>query len=192
MNLNDMDGFNFKPKQEFGDEDPVPEAKPRRGFVASTDEEQFSSSDVYATREEAIKCFPEDAGLDEMDTFYVGKIVEFVPHVSADNILQGLVEEAWDSVGDPADGWLKNVKGDHEDELTEQLTNTVNNWLIRHGHVPTFFKVEAVESYEVPDTPQRPQDPNQPELPGIGGQEDALASIRRALREFRAGAGEEG
>lgn len=196
MNLENVGGFNFKPKQDFGEPEPAPEEKPRRGFVASSDEEHFSSSDVYATREEAIKSYPEDAGLDEMETFYVGRVVPFEPHVSADNILQGLVEEAYDSVGDPADGWLKNVKGEQEDELTNQLTSVVNNWLIRHGHKPTFFKVEDVESYEVPDSPPQEVDQNrahEPELPGIGGQQNALDAIRQALRNFRnQGPGEAG
>lgn len=200
MNLENVGGFNFKPKQDFGEEEPVPEEKPRRGFVASTDEEHFSSSDVYATREEAIKSYPEDAGLDEMETFWVGKIVPFEPQVSADNILQGIVEEAYDSVGDSADGWLKNVKGDQEDELTQQFTNVLNNWLVRHGYKPTFFKVEEVESYEAPaeqtqevdqDGPYEP--PREQELPGIGGQQRAIDAIRQALREFRnPGPGEAG
>jgi hypothetical protein len=155
--LDDIHLINFVPKALPELE---PEAKANRektgDFVASTDEESFSS-DNYDTREEAVLCFPEEMGLEEGELFFVAEKREFIPTVDGDRVIENAYEEACENVGEVADGWLDGVKKGDRELLTDMLTGAFNRWLRETNNFPHFYACENVTEHRAPAPPPEPQ-----------------------------------
>jgi hypothetical protein len=158
VNIEDVFSFNLKPKEDFGA--PLQEGDSHGrsvegDFVAGTDEEYFGS-DYYLTREDAVKHYPEDAGLEPGDGFLVGKAVKWMPKINGDALIEGLGEEAADEVGESSHQWLTGVTKPQMDDLESDLTHVFVQWMKRHGHMPHFFKVDEITDHTVPEPPATP------------------------------------
>lgn len=116
-------------------------------WVASTNEESFSCSEEYFSREEAIKNAPEDHVLSDGDGFFIGKkrMFEF-KSPNSELILDTLLGQHEDETGEWAEDWVSQLYQDKD--LTQFITKKseeICNYIMMH-HKPTFFLVDNIES----------------------------------------------
>lgn len=109
----------------------------------------------YDSIEEALQAAKEDAQNDDefrdAKTVYIGKVCEFVPVVDADNVIEGLQNEAYCDADDAAQDYLEDVSIVDLNKLQEMLTETFNKWAKETGNEPNFYTVEDVEEYSLED-----------------------------------------
>lgn len=117
------------------------------GWSWSDDEERWSGSDRFETREAAIAEAIET--LDGGQKFWTGLAVP----VSVESTADALLGNAEDTVGQ----WLyDNVGEDFADEFApskeqlDDLTSVVRGWLTKHGLTPKVWTVEHVQRHAVP------------------------------------------
>lgn len=158
--LDDLSQINFVPKPPS--EDAVSEQKPNKKdkgdgrFVASQDEEAFGS-DFYDTREEAIRCYPQDMGLDEDDLFFVAETTKFTPTVDCDRLVEMACEDASEAVGEVSESWLDGLKNSDMERLRELMNEAFHRWLREVGQMPRFYACEKVTDHRAPPPPPPPQ-----------------------------------
>ena len=77
--------------------------------------------------------------------FYVGKIERFIPSINVDSLLDDIVDNAYDEVGEVAEGFLSLISKEEYDFLEERLNEALSEWLDETRNQPTFWKVSNVE-----------------------------------------------
>ena len=77
--------------------------------------------------------------------FYVGKIERFIPSINVDSLLDDIVDNAYDEVGEVAEGFLSLISKEEYDLLEERLNEALSEWLDETRNQPTFWKVSNVE-----------------------------------------------
>lgn len=121
----------------------------------------WSSIDEFNTKEQAItfgKTEFEDIYEDEVGekhdsatykkVFYVGQIEKFIPYVNVDSVLDNVVENAYDEVGEVVEGFLGSVSKEEYGFLEERLNDAFKTWLDETKNHPTFWKIVNVEKIE--------------------------------------------
>ena len=68
---------------------------------------------------------------------------------SVDALLPEAASAAVQMHGAAASEWLASVPGDQLDDLQVQLDQVFDAWAARHGHQPTFFRVEDVTGHRL-------------------------------------------
>jgi uncharacterized protein YegP (UPF0339 family) len=117
-----------------------------------TNSEIWGTSEDYDTKEDAIKYGREEAKDTEYETDYfdVGQIEKYVPcGIDVDDVLDRLVDDAYDEVGEVSDGYLSVITKEQENELEEKLNQVLNEWMEKHSLIPSFYKIVNVEKVEV-------------------------------------------
>ncbi len=122
------------------------------------DEDGWSNANEFKTEQEAIDYvkedfegfFLEETGLEyksDVDdkVFYVGQKESFIPSVDAVSILDEVAVNAFDEVGDVANGYLRHVKNSDINSLEERLNNVLMEWMKETNNLPTFWLVKNVE-----------------------------------------------
>lgn len=102
--------------------------------------------DVFSSVEECVK----DAigyGIKPGEKIAVGICENYVPHPSADELLDQVSEDAYEEVGEVAEGWpelerWKSYIG--VDELQEKIDKVFNEWLEETNQVPGFYHVQPL------------------------------------------------
>lgn len=122
----------------------------------------WSSEYEFDTKEEAIAygksefegLYEEENG-EKFDAetykeiFYVGKIERYTPSVCAYSVIDNIVDNAHDEVGEVAESFLESVSKQEYGFLEERLNEALNEWLDETKNHPTFFKIVNVERVEV-------------------------------------------
>jgi hypothetical protein len=113
-------------------------------------EEHWSCNEEFDTREEAIEAGKE-AALDdgEITSFYIGRIVDFIPHVNPYRIIDDLVEDTGEECGEVSDSFLDTVTKEQILRLGEMLDKTLNEWLDETNNQPRFYMLRSVDTIEV-------------------------------------------
>ena len=109
----------------------------------------------HASIEECIAEAKEELSLggyytDDIPTkVYIGENVEFVPSVDAEIVLDYIQEQASEFAGEIGSEWdaYNHKKHNEIDELSEQLSIVVIEWMKKYGYAPNFYAVEHVKSY---------------------------------------------
>lgn len=86
------------------------------------------------------------------DVVYIGECVDFEPYVNAEEILDTLEVCAYDEFGEFAEDWRTYSHVEDEEalnELSEQLTNIIKDWLKKHSREPHFFRIESITPYNI-------------------------------------------
>lgn len=82
---------------------------------------------------------------------YIGENIEFVPSVSAYQVLEAIEEQASDECGECADGWesYDYQKRDEVQELSDMLGYVVCEWMKKYGYYPKMWVIDNIKSYSL-------------------------------------------
>ena len=108
----------------------------------------------YDDKEEAIEAgrqHMKDLIQDEEydgEQFEIAQVVDFNFKVDTSQVIEQVVDQAYDQVGDLADRWLDHVYNEYE--LQEMLTNAFKEWLNKYPvNKPKFWCVENRETVSI-------------------------------------------
>ena len=127
--------------------------KQKYAWTFDEDDEYWKSGMLDSIEE----CLAEAEIENELDNHqhkyvYVGWCEEFDIRVNAADILERLEEDADDEFGEVAEEWdalyYKLDKADGSlDELSDQITNIVTEWLKNKKRLPGFYKIGRIEKF---------------------------------------------
>lgn len=90
---------------------------------------------------------------EEQDYVFVGENVPFEPYVDGDSVIERLIDQADDAIGDNSGNYLTNVSEQLEEILSDRLTAVFKEWSKEFKQEPNFFGVENVKRYSYGDYP---------------------------------------
>lgn len=127
--------------------------KQKYAWTFDEDDEYWTSGMLDSIEE----CLAEAEIANELDNHqhkyvYVGWCEEFDVYVNAADVLERLEEDAYDEFGEVAEEWdalyYKLDKADGSlDELSDQITNIVTEWLKNKKRLPGFYKIRKIEKF---------------------------------------------
>jgi hypothetical protein len=123
-------------------------------WLASTDEEHWSCSVSFATREAAIVAGPAELDLQPGERFFVG--LKAAPKTAgrdwADEMCEAIALDACDEVDSDLVGLWPNPTTEQRQELTAEVQRLLDAWLARHQNLrPGFFLIDDVTEHEAPE-----------------------------------------
>lgn len=89
--------------------------------------------------------------LEDGDTFFTGKNVgrQASHYCDGAKVLQTLVDQASEEVGELADEWIVDVSPEQVEELTEELGRVLDRWAKSIDKHPAWMAVEDIEEHTV-------------------------------------------
>ncbi|MEY8414532.1 hypothetical protein AALB51_25370 [Lachnospiraceae bacterium 62-26] len=109
---------------------------------------RFSS--VEECIKDAISC-----GKKPGEKIVIGICEDYVPHLSAVTLLDQVSEDAYEEVGEVAEGWpeFEARKGyRYADKLQEKINKVFNDWLVETKQAPSFYRIQPlVDLVMIPD-----------------------------------------
>ncbi|MDR4987187.1 hypothetical protein RGU74_27205 [Bacillus cereus] len=110
------------------------------------------TSDRFTTKEEAIEAAKEEMnelekydGVPYGDNFSIGQISDYVPYVSAEDVIDQVTVNAYEACGEVSESWLSKPGQDEMDLLQKKLDSAVSKWLKEIKEYPTFGQVVNIE-----------------------------------------------
>ena len=99
----------------------------------------------FASVEECIK----DAvscGKKPGEKIVIGICEDYIPHLSADTLLDQVSEDAYEEVGEVSEGWPEfDRKGyKYVDKLQEKIDKAFNEWMEETNQVPGFYHIKPL------------------------------------------------
>lgn len=73
----------------------------------------------------------------------------YIPDVDGDSVIESVIDYLPDEVYDTDEDYLYNVKQEHVNELSEELTKVFRAWVKRHGYHHSGIFVENSEPYHI-------------------------------------------
>lgn len=101
----------------------------------------------FETIEGCIKNAKEE-GCRTGETVFIGRCVDFEVSVDADDVIERLQEQAYEECGEASDVWI-DWKNDNVKQLSERLTDCVNEWLKETKQEPTFYYIDNIKAIEI-------------------------------------------
>jgi len=92
-----------------------------------------------ACAKEVFGCYP------DVNSCRVGKLRQYQPVIDADTIIDQLRDDASNEAGEVADDFLLHVSAEDKQQLTDDLTNVLGQWLILRETWPRFGSIEESE-----------------------------------------------
>jgi hypothetical protein len=126
------------------------ESKKEYTWETSKDKEIWEH-DTFETVEECIQNYLKNyAGESTQEVIFVGECERYTFSVDGGSVIENLEEQAFCECGECANDWEPSSGVSLEDwnELDEQLTKVITDWLKKHDDMPAFYKV--VNIIEVP------------------------------------------
>nr|DAJ57802.1 MAG TPA: hypothetical protein [Caudoviricetes sp.] len=85
-------------------------------------------------------------------TIEVGHPYQYVPEVDGERVIWNVCDyNLADEIAEWSDDYMKNVKNEHMDELSEELTKVFQAWEKRHGYENRAFVVQETKTYRIKD-----------------------------------------
>ena len=107
----------------------------------------------YASIDEALAEARQEAELypdgDKPCIVYIGRYKPFKPVIDVEWVLVTLQHDAYDVVGDAAEGWLDNLTPAEVESLGERLTRVFRRWARECGEKPDFGEVHHIKRYDL-------------------------------------------
>lgn len=102
-------------------------------------------NDTFDTIEECVKDALENKEGDETSIF-VGENKRFKPKVDSEIILDRMMDQAWEEVGEVAERWdsYDYSKSEEIEELDTRLTEVVMKWFEEFGYSPNMWSIENI------------------------------------------------
>ncbi len=100
----------------------------------------------FSSIEECIKD-ARSCGKKPGEKIVIGICEDYVPHLSADSLLDQVSEDAYEEVGEVAEGWpeFENRKGYKDvDKLQKKIDKVFREWLEETGQVPGFYHIQPL------------------------------------------------
>lgn len=84
-------------------------------------------------------------------SFRIGQMIpiNIIPTLNIDSVLGNAFNQVYDEVGEVAEDFLSKVTYEQEKELEELLNKVYYDWLVKHKHLPNYYKVINAEIIEV-------------------------------------------
>lgn len=105
---------------------------------------------VEACIKDAISC-----GKRPGEKIVIGLCEEYTPHLNADTLLDQVSEDAYEEVGEVAEGWpeFEERKGyRYVDKLQDKIDKAFNEWLEETKQVPSFYHIQPLaDQVIIPD-----------------------------------------
>lgn len=85
-------------------------------------------------------------------TIEIGHPYRYVPEVDGERAIWNVLDyDLDDEIAEYSDDYMKNVKNEHMDELSEELTKVFQAWEKRHGYENTAWVVLEAKTYRIED-----------------------------------------
>lgn len=85
-------------------------------------------------------------------TIEVGHPYQYVPEVDGERVIWNMLDyDLDDEIAEWSDDYMKNVKNEHIDELSEELTKVFQEWEKRHEYENTSWVVLETKEYLIGD-----------------------------------------
>lgn len=115
-------------------------------------EPEDSIKDAIADYLEYISYFGDVDFNRDIECVRVGHPYHYVPEVDSERVLWNLFEyDMDDEIKEWSDDYLNDVKKEHIDELSEELTKVFQAWEKRHGYENTSYVVLETKEYLIRD-----------------------------------------
>lgn len=113
---------------------------------SDSENDELWQHDIFNSIDECIIDAKENYLIKVEDTIAIGTVKPYVVSIDAETYLENLEEDAYEECGDAAEDWI-----DYEssNQLSERLTECVNQWLKETGNEPSFYKIVDVKTIEV-------------------------------------------
>lgn len=82
------------------------------------------------------------------ETIAVGETNDFKVYVDAERVLEMVQDDAYDECGEASDSWI-DCRRHNLDELSDKLTDCVNEWLKETNQEPTFYYIDNIKRVEI-------------------------------------------
>lgn len=90
-------------------------------------------------------------GVHDIEVVDIGHPYYYKPVVNGKEVINDMVLEMDDEIFEYSDQYMKNVKGEHIDELSEELSNVFQAWEKRHGYENRAYVVMETKPYRIGD-----------------------------------------
>ena len=99
----------------------------------------------FASVEECIK----DAiscGKKPGEKIFIGICEDYIPCLNADTLLDQVSEDAYEEVGEAAEGWPEFDRKGYKyiDKLQKKIDKAFNEWLVETKQVPCFYHIKPL------------------------------------------------
>lgn len=82
----------------------------------------------------------------------IGQPYYYVPEVDGERTIWNVVDyDLDDEIGEWSDNYMRNVKKEHIDELSEEITKVFQAWEKRHGYENRAWIVQETKTYRIRD-----------------------------------------
>ena len=110
--------------------------KALREYIADP-ENEYDQSDVLG------HVYEEYEGIHTI--FAVGQLRSPSLRIYADSVIENLQEQSDEYCGEVSETYLDDVTKEQEKDLEEKLNATLNEWLTKYNHQPTFYYLDNIE-----------------------------------------------
>lgn len=115
-------------------------------------EPQDSIKDAIADYLECISYFGDVASNRDIEWVSVGHPCHYVPEIDSERVLWNLIEyDMDDEIKEWSDDYLDDVKKEHIDELSEELTKVFRAWEKKYGFENNAWVVFETKKYRIGD-----------------------------------------
>jgi len=117
----------------------------------SSENAELWQHDLFDTVQDCIADAVENYEFNVGDVIYIGNTLDFGVFVDADDVLERLEEEASEFAGEAAESWKPSIDASKEalEELSEQLSNVVEEWLSKYSLETNFYQIDNVNAVEI-------------------------------------------
>lgn len=136
------------PNMVEDEEDIVDENAKEYTWSKKPDDERWQH-EIFGSVEECIADALENYDFKKGDTIAIGICYKHIVEVDGEDILERIEEMAFDDVGEAAEDWINYKDKKSISDLSEKLTNIVNEWLKKTGQKPSFYRVVDIETVEI-------------------------------------------
>jgi len=108
--------------------------------------------DLFDTEEECVGDYLGNYARERPEeSIFVGEVEPYSISVDSSSVIEGLEEQAYDECGECSENWEPSaIKGEENwNELDEQLTKVVVDWLTKHNEMPSFYNIINVREVAV-------------------------------------------
>lgn len=119
-------------------------------------------AEIYMYGEDSIEeCIQEARRVREEEKIYkgyiyIGETSGYKASIDGETILDGLIETGYNDCGEVAENWdFDHLESTAIEELEDDLTAVLDEWLKKWNVEPNFYMVENVKEYSLEESEQK-------------------------------------
>lgn len=110
---------------------------------------------IWNTKKDLFGVYDSDHGYFgecDVEVVRVGHPYYYVPEVDGERAIWNVLDyNLDDEIAEYSDDYMKDVKNEHMDELSEELTKVFQAWEKRHGYENKSWVVQETKTYRIED-----------------------------------------